>query len=152
MTFGDDDGYSAGRPLSPAATKIDLPAAGRKYESYAVSPPNSLVPQLFEMYRAVDVTFAYCSAAIRLGNVALFASTNRILAPGASACAHCTSRSISIAQPASAAGSGEVCPVWFTFLKQPFAVVHCASPNCVENLARSASALGASYASTSAIV
>src|SRR5438270_360333 len=38
------------------------------------------------------------------------------------------SREISWAQPPSTAGNGLVWPLWFTFLKQPFAVVHGAMP------------------------
>ena len=43
-------------------------------------------------------------------------------------------------------------PVWFTFLKQPLAVVQAGSPYWLLNVARSASAVGSSYASTIAIV
>src|SRR5437763_427407 len=51
------------------------------------------------------------------------ASTSRILQSGQVAETMSRSRLISMAQPGSAAGIGEVAPFWFTFLKQPFAVV-----------------------------
>ena len=55
------------------------------------------------------------------------------------------SRAISTVQSSFAgafAGSGEAVPFWFTFLKQPFAVVHAGSPYCERYVARSLSALG----------
>jgi hypothetical protein len=79
------------------------------------------------------------------------ASTSRIFAPGAIACAHSMSSAISSAQPESLRGV-EVPPFWLTFAKQPFAVVHAGSPNCALKTERSLSAFGSSYASTIAIV
>lgn len=43
-------------------------------------------------------------------------------------------------------------PVWFTFVKQPLAVVQAGSPNFLLNAPRSLSAVGWSYAITIAIV
>ena len=39
------------------------------------------------------------------------------------------SRLISWPQPTFPAGSGLAWPFWFTFRKQPEAIVHCGSPN-----------------------
>ncbi len=39
------------------------------------------------------------------------------------------SSEISCAHPTSGEGRGEVAPFWFTFLKQPLAVVQGGSPN-----------------------
>ena len=50
-TFGEADGYSAGRPLSPAETK-KLTPLWTKCESDADSPLDSGPPQLFETYWA----------------------------------------------------------------------------------------------------
>jgi hypothetical protein len=66
-------------------------------------------------------------------------------------CATWTSSEISSAQPESTRGRLEF-PFWPIFLKQPFAVVQAGRPNCVLYFARSASAVGSSYASTMAIV
>ena len=63
-----------------------------------------------------------------------------------------TSREISPAQPASAVGSGEAAPFWFTLRKQPLAVVHAGSPYVDRYVARSDSAFGSSWASTIATV
>jgi len=51
MTLGEADGYSAGRPASPAETKKLTPGA-EKCESFAFSPLDSEPPQLFETYAA----------------------------------------------------------------------------------------------------
>src|SRR5262244_2535210 len=80
------------------------------------------------------------------------ASMRRILHVGQIADAMSRSREISPDQPASDAGSGLAWPFWFTFLKQPFAVVHAGRPKLLRYLARSASALGLSIASTMAMV
>jgi hypothetical protein len=79
------------------------------------------------------------------------ASTSRIFAPGAIACAHSTSMCVSNAQPASLAGE-VVPPTLFTFVKHPFAVVQLGRPNCWSRTARSASMVGASNALTMPIV
>jgi hypothetical protein len=47
MTLGEADGYSAGSPASPAATKKLTPLRV-KCESYEDSPENSVPPQLLE--------------------------------------------------------------------------------------------------------
>ena len=51
ITFGDAEGYSAGRPASPEETKKLTPLAA-KCESYEASPLNSDAPQLFDTYCA----------------------------------------------------------------------------------------------------
>src|SRR6185295_17863638 len=61
------------------------------------------------------------------------------------------SSAISSAQPVFPRGY-RVPPVWFTFLKQPLAVVHGGRPNWARYTAKSLSALGLSYASTMATV
>lgn len=66
-----------------------------------------------------------------------------MFAPGAIAWAHWTSRLISSAQPEFAFGY-LVVPVWLTFVKQRFAVVHGGRPNLVLNTPRSDSAVGSS--------
>ena len=50
-TFGEDEGYSAGRPASPAETKKLAPPCA-KWLSYERSLENSGAPQLFETYWA----------------------------------------------------------------------------------------------------
>jgi hypothetical protein len=52
ITFGEDDGHWAGRPLSPDETK-KLTPEWRKCESLAVSPEDSGPPQLLETYVAL---------------------------------------------------------------------------------------------------
>src|SRR6266550_232194 len=51
MTLGDEDGYSAGVPLSPDETK-KLTPEWEKWLSYPFSPLNSELPQLLETYPA----------------------------------------------------------------------------------------------------
>ena len=45
ITFGEDDGYSVGKPASPAETKKTTPEC-MKCESYEASPENLPAPQL----------------------------------------------------------------------------------------------------------
>ena len=61
------------------------------------------------------------------------------------------SRSISWPQATFAFGGVDP-PPWFTFRKQPFALVQAGSPNRARYALRSASAFGLSYASTIATV
>src|SRR2546429_8503601 len=63
-----------------------------------------------------------------------------------------TSSEISPAQPSSASGNGDALPSWFTFLKQPLAVLHSGSPYVDRYVARSDSAFGSSCASMMATV
>src|SRR5215472_10292462 len=49
-------------------------------------------------------------------------------------------------------GRGEVCPIWFTILRQPLAVVQAGRPNWLRYVARSLSAFLYPNASTIAIV
>src|SRR5919199_391937 len=51
ITFGEADGYSAGRPASPEDTK-KLTPVWAKWISELDSPENSLIPQLSETYWA----------------------------------------------------------------------------------------------------
>jgi hypothetical protein len=57
------------------------------------------------------------------------ASTSRMWQVGQMAETMSTSSEISPAQPVLVGGSGLVAPFWFTFEKQPLAVVHGGSPN-----------------------
>jgi hypothetical protein len=77
----------------------------------------------------------------------LVASTTRIEASGATACAHCTSSAVSRAHVPSTRGS-RLPPVWLTTRSDGGA----ASPNVRLNTARSAARSGASYAETMAMV
>src|SRR4051794_15814288 len=95
---------------------------------------------------------AILTAAPRLLIEELFASTRRILQLGQAALTISRSSAISPAQPVFVEGSGLSVPLWFTFLKQPLAVVHGGRPNLARYTARSLSAFGSSYASTMATV
>ncbi len=64
---------------------------------------NSLPPQLIETTCAPPLT-AVSTAPSRFENEALRDSTRRMSAPGAIACAHCTSSDVSSAQPLSVRG------------------------------------------------
>ena len=69
----------------------------------------------------------------------LLASTKRIEAPGAIACAHWTSRQVSVDQEGLNTGSVEP-PVWLTFWKDGGAGI----PNVALKVARSAAMFGLS--------
>ena len=60
----------------------------------------------------------------------LFASTKMILQLGQIALAMSRSSEISPPHPVSPVGYEPCTPLWFTFLKQPLAVVHAGSPYC----------------------
>jgi len=94
-----------------------------------VSLEDSLPPQLFEIAEGLSAAAAF-SAVPRSLIVALLASTSVMLQLGQMALTMARSSAISTDQSGSAAGSGLVAPFWFTFLKQPLAVVHGGSPNC----------------------
>src|SRR4051812_46757631 len=98
------------------------------------------------------IVAARFTAVARLANELLFPSTSRILQLWQMARATSTSREISRPQPESGGGSGLAAPFWLTFLKQPLAVVQAGSPKVESYVARSDSMLGASKASTIAIV
>jgi hypothetical protein len=61
---------------------------------------------------------------------ALLTSTRMILQLGQAALAMSRSSEISVAHPLSAVGYEPCTPLWLTFLKQPFAVVHAGRPYC----------------------
>src|SRR5439155_9304471 len=90
---------------------------------------------------------AVSSAAARSVNALEFASTRTTLQFGHTADAMSRSSEISCAQPPFARG-GAVPPPWLTLRKQPLAVVQAGSPYVERYVPRSASAVGASYAST----
>ena len=73
----------------------------------------------------------------------LSASTSRIEQFGQAALTMSRSSAISWPQPAFTAG-GVLPPRWFTFRKQPLAVVQAGRPYLVRYVARSASAVGKS--------
>ena len=83
--------------------------------SYAVSPWNSLPPQLIETTFACFA--AVCTAAIRSLVLAELASTRTIFAPGAAAWAHSTSSAISSDQLAFVWGSLVVWPDSFSTVR-----------------------------------
>src|SRR5437764_9327253 len=102
---------------------------------------------------ATAPSLAALSTAVISGSVSgELASTSRILQSGQVAETASRSSAISKPQPKSPAGNGLAAPFWLTFLKQPLAVVQAGSPRTLRNLARSASALGLSIASTIATV
>src|SRR5215471_16815776 len=88
----------------------------RKVLSKLVWPENSFPPQLIDTATTPGVLAAVVTAVNRFTNEADDASTRRMLAPGATAWAHSTSRAISVAQPELADGR-VVPPFWFTTLK-----------------------------------
>jgi len=98
------------------------------------------------------IAAARLTAAARLLVLGLLASTSRMWQLGHTADTASRSSAISPPQPESAAGYEPATPLWFTFLKQPLAVVQAGSPKCDRYIARSDSALGRSYASTIATV
>src|SRR6516165_3810323 len=148
-TFGDTAGYDGGAPASPDETRKVTPACPvgvRNELSKEFSPENSPAPQLLETATTPGWRAANATAAARLERSALAASTSRIFALGAMACAHSMSSAISTAQPASGCGS-DVPPVWLTLVN-----VGSGRPNCRSNWCRSLAARGSSYASTMAMV
>ena len=95
---------------------------------------------------------AVCTAASRSVSYEDAASTSRMWQWGQTAETASRSSEISTSHEASAAGSGEVAPFSLTFLKQPDWLVHAGRPYVERYTARSASAVGSSYASTIATV
>src|SRR5262249_2456539 len=98
------------------------------------------------------IVAARFTAAPRSVMFAEFASTRRILQFGQAAEAMSRSSAISPAQPLSAVGSGLAAPFWFTFLKQPLAVVQAGRPYWARDTPRSFSAFGSACASRIATV
>src|SRR5437660_5940814 len=97
----------AGAPLSPEeARKVTppWPLGVTKVLSNPVSVLNSPPPQLMDTATTPGWPAAKLAAESRLLNELSLASTRRILAPGAMAWDHSTSRAISLAHPESAAG------------------------------------------------
>src|SRR3569832_2465759 len=81
--------------------------------------------------------------------------TTRILHFGQAALAMSTSSAVSPVQSSPAGGllgSGDVWPIWFTILRQPFATVQGGSPYCERYTARTHTKNKKPYASTIAIV
>ncbi len=120
-TFGDAAGYDRRPAVAPRKrARNDAGVPGRRLEgvlSKLVSPLNSPPPKLIETATTPGCRAAYWMATARSLNEELFASTRRIFAPGAIAWAHSTSREISLAQSALAAGKFVRLPVWLTFVK-----------------------------------
>jgi hypothetical protein len=71
---------------------------------------------------------AVSTAAARSAGAEDSASTSRIRQAGQPALTISTSRALSKAHPESVIGKGAASPFWFTFVKQPFAVVQGARP------------------------
>src|SRR5713101_5746196 len=85
-------------PLSPDEAKKVTPVTW-KWESLLTSLEDSPPPQLMETWWTPVWEAAKSTAPKRLAKLFVAASTKRILAPGAMAWAHSTSRDISRAQP-----------------------------------------------------
>jgi hypothetical protein len=90
-------------------------------------------------------------APIAAATVPRLASASRMSHCGQVAEIMSTSSAISSPQPEFAAGGVEP-PFWLILRKQPLAVVHGGNPNWLRWAARSDSAFGSSYASTTATV
>src|SRR5258707_541485 len=94
------------------------PAGVWKVESNEVSDANSPLPQLMETTETPCQFAAVVTAAVKSEKLELVASTSTILAPGARACAHSTSRASSTSQSSclfefgSVGGRLVVLPVW----------------------------------------
>src|SRR5262249_1343727 len=103
-TLGETAGQIVPAPLSPeAATNVTCGVV--KNESQLVSPATSLIPQLMETVLTPFVVAAVWTALSKsVGSPVTglvrsdFASTNRMLAFGATAWAHSTSRAVSSVQ------------------------------------------------------
>ena len=120
-TFGDADGYSTPpfgglTPESPAeATKvIPWPFCDVKVESRPVSPTNSELPKLIDTTDTPGCCRAELTAPNKSAPLSDRASTSRIWAPGAIACAHSTSSEISAPQFVSGGAVGGGPPGWRT--------------------------------------
>src|SRR5258707_15383179 len=86
---------------------------------------------------------AVSSAAARLANDAVLASTTRILQGGQAADTMATSRVSSTPHPAGSGwGSGDGLPCWLTIRRQPGAVVQASSPDWVRSTARALARCG----------
>src|SRR6516164_8238797 len=97
-------------PWSPdPATKVTpgWPAGVVKNESREVSMEYSGRPKLIDTTDTPGWSAAHCTAEKRLDSPASLASTSRIVAPGAIACAHSTSRDSSSSQPPEGSTEGE---------------------------------------------
>ena len=134
MTLDDDAGHDAPAPLSPEEAKNGAPLALTKCESIETSSGNSAPPQLIEIAEAPLILAGVIDRFKQVGAARVVASTSKIFACGAMACAHSTSSDVSIAQPLLL-----LMPALMACLvKQPFAVVHAGKLNAVSNAARSA--------------
>ena len=100
-------------------------------------------PKLIDTYLAPRVV-ADLTAVNSAESLLLLASISVIPQFGHTAETMSRSREISPDQPVSVVGSGLVAPFWFSFLKQPLAVVQAASPYWLRYAARSDSAVGSS--------
>src|SRR5262245_59191099 len=103
-----------GAPESPEEARTVTPvctAGVRKVLSNEVSLENSPPPKLMDTVTTPGWLAAVRTAANRLLNELLSASTRRMLALGAMAWAHSTSRAISLIQPAFGGGNW-VPPRW----------------------------------------
>src|SRR5258708_17510851 len=102
---------------------------------------NSGPDQLLDTYLA-PLAIAVLSAVPRSGVLLVFASTSSMWHFGQIAETMSRSSDSSVAQSAFAAGSGLVCPNWFTILRQPLRVVHAPRWKWRREVARSDTALG----------
>src|SRR6476646_7678547 len=90
---------------------------------------SSAPPQLLETYLAPSETAVLIAWNNELSSGEL-ASTSRMLQLGQTAETMSRSREISPAQPVSAVGNGDDCPLSLTFRKHPLAVVQADRPYC----------------------
>src|SRR4051812_19266984 len=139
-------------PRSPLAAVTATPGYEKADVSVAVSSVSS-PPQLLDTTVAPDRTAVRTAAAIDVMPLSSD-STSSSLHAGQTADAASRSRATSTVQSSSGSygGSGASWPSWLTLRKQPLAVVHGGRSYCRRYPARSASAVGASWASTTAIV
>ena len=119
-TVGAVEGHSGppAGPLSPLAATNVIPACPLgvvNVKLYKVSFRNSVNPQLIEIATTPGVFRAVLTADTSAGSDCELASTTRMFAPGAMACAHSTSSDSSSAQPSSLA-----CPAWSTTVSDGF--------------------------------
>src|SRR5207248_3195432 len=144
-TFGEMAGYSGGDPVSPVDATNATPAwpvGVVKALSLLASLANSPLPQLIETATTFGWLAAYWTAVSKLEKVGLFPSTSKMLAPGATAWAHSTSRDVSSDQLLSGAVRVEP-PLWLTLLK-----TGSGKPKATSKRWRSDAMVGASNAST----
>src|SRR5260221_431315 len=106
-------------------------------------PPSTIHAEVVSESGPYTATPVLGSATAEISsNAGLLASTSSSLQLRHIALTMSRSSADSSSHPRFEAGKLLVVPVWFTFRKQPLAVVHAGNPNCARYTARSASAFG----------